>query len=132
MKFTAKQYATALYESLTEAKPSAQDAVIKSFAAILAKNYDKSLLSRIIAQFKKLERTRGGSHEVVVTSARPLEKSVIKDIAARVGTKSPIKEVIDPTVLGGMKVLINDETVIDGTYRTRIARLVESVTRAAQ
>lgn len=128
-RFTPKQYATALYESLAEAKPSAQDAVIKSFAAILAKNYDRSMLSRIIAQLKKLERSRGGAHDVVVTSARPLERSMIKEIEKKVGGKSNIQEVIDPLVLGGIKVLINDELVIDGTYRARIARLVETMMR---
>ena len=127
MKYSAKQYATALYESLSEAKPSQQDAVIKSFAQILVKNYDRSLFSKIAMQLKKLERSHAGSHEVVVTSARPLEVSVLKQIGEKVGKNSRIKEVIDPWVLGGMKVLINDELVIDGTYRARIGRMVEQV-----
>lgn len=123
-RFTAKQYATALFESVQEAKPSEQEMVIKSFAAVLAKHYDRSLFAKIAMQLKKLERSHAGAHEVVVTSARPLDKSVIAQIAEKVGKNSRIKEVIDPWVLGGMKVLINDELVIDGTLKTRIARMV--------
>ncbi len=126
-KFTAKQYAAALYESIVEAKPSQQDAVIKNFAGILAKNYDRSLFSKIAMQLKKLERAHAGAHDVVVTSARGLDASVLKQIGEKVGKNSRIREVIDPWVLGGMKVLINDELVIDGTLKTRIARMAEEL-----
>ena len=122
-RFTPKQYATALFESLKEAKPSEQDMVIRSFAGILAKNYDRALFAKIAMQIKKLERAHAGAHDVVVTSARQLDRSVIKEIGEKVGKNSRIREVIDPWVLGGMKVLINDELVIDGTYKTRIARM---------
>jgi len=126
-RFTPKQYALALYESLSEAKPSEQDMVLKSFAQILVKHYDRALLPKISMQLKKLERARAGTHEVVVTSARPIERSVLQEIGEKVGKNSRIKEVIDPWVLGGMKVLINDELVIDGTLKTRIARMAEAL-----
>lgn len=105
------------------------DAVVKSFSAMVVRNYDKALLPKIIAQFKKLERTKAGRHEVVLTSARTLEKSVIADVKKKVGENSGITEVIDPKVLGGVRILINDEVVIDGTYRTRVRRMVEDVVR---
>ncbi len=126
-RFTPKQYATALYESFTEAKPSQQDAVLQNFAAILAKNYDRALFSKIAMQLKKLERAHAGAHEVVVTSARPIDRSVLKQIGEKVGKNSRIKEVIDPWVLGGMKVLINDELVVDGTLKTRIVRMSQEL-----
>ena len=131
-RFSPKQYATALFESLQEAKPSEQDMIVKSFASMLAKHYDRGLLPKIVMQFKKLERAHGGAHEVVVTSARPLDRSVLKQIGEKVGTKSRIKEVIDPFALGGIKVLINDELVIDGTYQGRIARTVQHLLKVAE
>lgn len=126
-RFTSKQYATALYESLSEAKPSQQEMVLKSFAQILVKNYDRSLFSKIAMQLKKLERANDASHDVVVTSARALDRSVLKQIGEKVGKNSRIQEVIDPWVLGGMKVLINDELVIDGTLKTRIMRMAHGI-----
>jgi F0F1-type ATP synthase delta subunit len=127
-RYTPKQYAAALFESLQE-KGVSVDAVVKSFSAMVVRNYDKALLPKIIAQFKKLERTKAGRHEVVLTSARTIEKSVIADVKKKVGENSGITEVIDPKVLGGVRILINDEVVIDGTYRTRVRRMVEDVVR---
>ena len=130
-RFTPKQYAVALFESYTEAKPSEQDMVLKTFAAILAKNYDRGLFPKIAMQLKKLEQSRAGAYEVVVTSARPLDRSILKQIGEKVGKNSRIEEVIDPFVLGGMKVLINDEIIIDGTYKTRISKMVEQIIKVS-
>lgn len=126
MKYTPKQYATALFESLQE-KGANPDAVVKSFAKMLAGNYDRALLPKVIMQLKKLERTKAGKHDVVLTSARPLEKQVIAAVKQKVGEKSEIREVVDGAVLGGIKILINDEVVIDGTLKTRIERTVEQL-----
>ncbi len=125
-RYTPKQYATALFESLQEKGVNA-DAVVKSFAQMLAGNYDRALLPKVIMQLKKLERTKAGKHEVVLTSAKPLEKSVVVQVKQKVGEKSDIREVIDPSVLGGVKILINDEVIIDGTLKRKIERTVEQL-----
>jgi F0F1-type ATP synthase delta subunit len=127
-RYTPKQYASALFESLQE-KGAKTDDVIKGFVKMLVGNYDKALLPKILMQFKKLERTKAGRHEVVLTSARTLEKSVIADVKKKVGENSGITEVVDPKVLGGVRILINDEVVIDGTYLARVRRMVEDVVR---
>ena len=60
-KYTPKQYATALFESLQE-KGVNVDVVVKNFAKMLAGNYDRALLPKIVMQLKKLERTHAGRH----------------------------------------------------------------------
>jgi F-type H+-transporting ATPase subunit delta len=130
-RYTPKQYANALFDSLQE-KGANKDAVIKKFAGVVAKNYDRALLPKIVMQLKKLERSKAGQHEVVLTSARPLEKAVIADVKKKVGENSGITEVVDPSVLGGLKVLINDELVIDGTLKHRIERMTEQLLKVAE
>jgi F0F1-type ATP synthase delta subunit len=125
-RYTPKQYATALFESLSE-KGANVDAVVRGFAKMVAGNYDRALMPKILMQLKKLERTKAGKHEVVLTSAKPLEKSVVAQVKQKVGEKSDIREVIDPSVLGGVKILINDEVVIDGTLKARVVRTVEQL-----
>jgi F0F1-type ATP synthase delta subunit len=125
-RYNPKQYASALFESLSE-KGANVDAVVKGFVKMLVGNYDKALLPKILMQFKKLERTKAGRHEVVLTSARPLEKSVIADVKKKVGENSGITEVVNPKVLGGVRILINDEVVIDGTLKRKIERTVEQL-----
>lgn len=134
-RYTPKQYATALFESLQEKGLSAGrqrvniDGVVKNFAKMLVGNYDRALLPKIMMQLKKLERTRVGRHDVVLTSARTLDREVVAEVKKKVGQQSNVVEVVDPSVLGGVRILINDEVVIDGTMKSRIARLVEAVTR---
>ena len=130
-KYTAKQYAQALFQSLQE-KGASEPGVVKSFAKILVGNYDKALLPKIAMQLKKLERAKLGRHDVVLTSASPLEKGVVAEVKKKVGENSGITEVVDPQVLGGLKVLINDELVIDGTLRTRIDRTVQQLLKVAE
>jgi F0F1-type ATP synthase delta subunit len=125
-RYTPKQYATALFESLQE-KGANVDVVVRGFAKMVAGNYDRALMPKILMQLKKLERTKAGKHDVVLTSARPLEKQVIAAVKQKVGEKSEIREVVDDAVLGGVKILINDEVVIDGTLKTRIERTVEQL-----
>ena len=131
-KVHSKQYATALYEALETAKATERDLVVRRFAGVVTKNYDRALLPKIIMQLKKLQKVHGGQHEVVLTSARPLEKATIEEVKKKVGANSNITEVIDPNVLGGLRVLINDEIVIDGTLKGRIDRTVQQLLKVAE
>lgn len=130
-RYTPKQYASALFGALQE-KGVSKDAVIKRFAHVLVANYDKSLLPKIVMQLKKLERAQMGRHDVVLTSARPLEQATLSEVKKKVGENSGITEVVDPSVLGGLRVLINDELVIDGTLKTRIERMTEQLLKVAE
>lgn len=131
MRYTPKQYAAALFESLQE-KGANVDVVVKNFAKVIAANYDRALLPKVLMQLKKLERTKAGRHDVVLTSARPLERDVVAQVKKKVGENSGIVEVVDPKVLGGVRILVNDELVIDGTMKTRIERTVEQLLKVAQ
>lgn len=130
-RYTPKQYAQALFD-LLETKQGSVDALIKEFAATVIANYDRALLPKIVLQFRKLERAKAGRHEVVVTSARALEASALEAIKKKVGAKAHIQQVVDPSVLGGLKVLINDEIIVDGTYTSRTRRLVEALLSASR
>lgn len=130
-KYTAKQYAIALFDSLQD-KGASVDAVVKRFAKVLVANYDRALLPKIVMQLKKLERAKLGRHDVVLTSARPLSKAAVAEVKKKVGEKSGISEVVDPSVLGGLKVLINDEMVIDGTVKGRIERMKQQLLKVAE
>lgn len=130
-RYTAKQYAVALFDSLHE-KGASADQVIKRFAKVVVANYDRALVPKIAVQLKKLERAKFGRHDVVLTSARPLTKEILAEVKKKVGADSGITEVVDPAVLGGLKVLINDELVIDGTYKSRIDRTVQQLLKVAE
>ena len=81
------------------------------------------------ATCNKFSRHRGESM-VTVTTATPLEKEQIKRLvevySAKVGRQVHINSVVDPTVLGGMRIQVGDE-VTDNTVVAQLQNLHRKV-----
>lgn len=77
----------------------------------------------------KFSRHMGGSM-VTVTTATPLKKEQIKRLvevySAKVGRQVHINSVVDPTVLGGMRIQVGDE-VTDNTVVAQLQNLHRKV-----
>lgn len=84
-------------------------------------------LPLIIADFEKTYAEAQGIIEATVTTAVPLQQAqqdtLSKAIAAKFGANSvTLQAKVDPSVLGGVKVVTNDR-IIDGTVKTRLAKI---------
>lgn len=149
MKYTVTQYSEALAAALADVAADKRPAMTRRFLHLLQKNRDGKLLGAII---RKTERQWFGSqnlHKVAVASASPLTPAIKKEIEAaldspphlltecpyppctypkgRCGGKKPVwEETIDPSLLGGMRVLIGDETLIDASARRRLDRMLSA------
>jgi len=84
---------------------------------------------RIGALVRRAAEIVADEHDAIVatvTVARPLapqqQASLEADLAARFGRKPRIQYLIDPNVIGGVRVRVGD-TVIDGTIASRLADL---------
>ncbi|PIT93004.1 MAG: hypothetical protein COU06_02290 [Candidatus Harrisonbacteria bacterium CG10_big_fil_rev_8_21_14_0_10_38_8] len=122
MRYSAKQYATALFEAILE-DPGKEDEVISSFASLLINHNARSLVPSISRQIKSLERSRSDKHTAVITTAKKASSELITEIKKRIKGSVEITEVVDKGVLGGFKLVIDDEYVVDGTFSNRINRL---------
>lgn len=146
MKYTVTQYSEALAAAFADAAADKRPQLIRRFLHLLQKNRDAKLLAAII---RKTERRWFGDqnlHKVAVASASPLTLAVKKEIEAaldspphlltecpyppctypkgRCGGKKPVwEETIDPSLLGGIRILIDDETLIDASARRRLDRM---------
>jgi F0F1-type ATP synthase delta subunit len=70
MKFSAKQYAQALYDSLEGTDPKDIDLVLNNFVEVLAMNNDTlKMFPEIEEEFHKLELAKKGKKLAEVTSA---------------------------------------------------------------
>lgn len=72
MRFSAKQYAQALFVSLQETDPSQVDLVLDNFTQILRANNDLSKFKEIEEEFEKLDLESKGMKMAKVTSAHEL------------------------------------------------------------
>lgn len=123
MRYTVTQYSEAIAAAFADATADERSAMIRRFFGLLRKNKDTKLLGAII---RKIERRWFGSqklHKVAVASVSPLTPAVKKEIEAALEKKPVWEEKIDPSLLGGMRVLIDDEFLIDASARRRLNRM---------
>lgn len=121
MKYNPRQYAKALYDSLKETKDS--DLVFKNFYTILLRNNDLKIINKIIEKIEEIDKEERGVVEVEVTSTKEIDKQKIRNI---IGEKAEIQQKIDPTLIAGLKIQIND-LLIDGSLKAKLNKLRQSL-----
>ena len=99
---------------------------IKTLIKIVAKNHRSNLLLEIFEEFNSLVNEYRGVVEGLVYSSIPLtdaELSKLNKVIGEVeGRPTDLKNVIDPSLLGGVKVVINDH-IYDGSIKHHIDEL---------
>ena len=97
---------------------------IVNFLMLLLEHRRHSLIADIVVEYKKIADKYRNVLFVEVTSAQELDKNQIDRLREKVkkeyrSTSVDIKTIIDPLVMGGIKLKIGD-TVIDDTIKTRL------------
>jgi len=99
---------------------------VVNLALLLLRRGRSELLSRVAAEFARLDRARQGITEALATSASPLEPAVVKALGERLseltGGGIELTRRVDPDLLGGIVVQLGDR-LIDGSVRGRLERL---------
>ena len=126
MRFSAKQYAQALYESLEATDPKDVDLVLTNFVDVLAANNDVKLFEEIENEFHKLELAKDGKKLAEVTSAKPLskenERDIISELNKIVKGNVEIKKKVDERILGGVVIRVDDQ-LIDASIKGELNNL---------
>lgn len=126
MRYSPKQYAAALNVALKGKNVSERRDVIKGLLGILRKNRDSAKLSRILKDLEMQHLRELGLRKVRVESASPLPpkvKSEIKDIFKK---DVYLEEEINPELLAGLRILIDEELFIDASAKRRIGEMLRS------
>lgn len=126
MRYNPKQYAKALYESLKETKEDEKELVFKNFYTLLVRNNDLKLINKIIEKIEEIDKEERGVVEVEISSVKKLEEEVIEKLRKLIGKKAEIKEEIDPSLIGGLKIQIGD-LLIDGSIKAKLNKLRRSL-----
>lgn len=126
MKYTPKQYAQALYESLKEVKEEDADLISKNFYNILLRNNDLKLVNKIIENIEEIDKKERNIFEVKISSADKLTPETISKLRTLMGDRAQIKEKVNPKLIGGLKIQIED-LLIDGTIKEKLNKLKRSL-----
>lgn len=127
MKISVTDYAQALYE-LVQDKPEVAKQSISRFVSVLKAQGKSKLLPSILNELSRVESRLQGRLDVTVTVPSALSSQQRDELekalqsADKTVKTVTINEVVDPTVLGGIKVKVGD-IVIDHTVQTKLNTL---------
>lgn len=123
MRYSIKQYALALLTSLERKKGKERKKIICNFLNLLTGSGDQTKLELIIKEAEKTARRKRGIYKVELTSPTKISAKLKKEIEKIIGKKIIFAEKIDAEVSAGLKILIEDETLIDATAKSQIAKI---------
>ena len=121
MKYPAHIYAKALAEAIASGRH--HDEIKKNFIQLLRKSGDEVHLQKILEEAERFLREKDGTKKIVVHLARP-QKAPVRDLVKHlVGPHDAVEEDIDPSLIAGMKVTVNDERSFDGSLASKLERM---------
>jgi len=123
MKYNYKIYAKALVSALDEALDSVQkEKIIKNFLFLIQKNNDVRQLKKIINYASKIIYKKEGRQKIILETARP--QNNLKNLFQKFfNEKDIIEEKINPNILAGLRIVINNEKELDFSFKKRLELL---------
>lgn len=124
MKHAPTVYAKSLVSVLRDTPSLRHGRIIKNFVGVLWKYGDWRARENIVAAFgRALVRDRGG-RMVRIETARVLPRSLRESIkASLVQEHDIVQECIDPSLIAGARIVINEEREFDGSLKRKLAKL---------
>lgn len=123
MKYSNSQYARAVRESLKGKSVSERREILKNFLAVLRKNRDAGRLNRILKEIERESLKAAGMRKVAVESAAELSRNTRKEIEEIFGRKIVMREKINPAILAGVKITVDDELLIDASASRQLSQM---------
>lgn len=127
MKYTPLQYAQSFLSALKNKPENEQKKMIGSFLYILKKNRNWHERGRIFREIEKQFLKESGIKKVSVETPSPVSKEMKKEIEKIFGGKIFWRERVKSDLCAGIRIEINDETLIDGTAKNRLKKLFSSI-----
>lgn len=120
MRYSPKQYAQAL-RVLTEGREEkVGQGTINKFLRVVQNRKDWKKIGLILREIEKLYLVSSHSLKVEVESPAPLSSLVKNKIMSTLGKQALLQEKIRPELLAGIKILINNDILIDATAKRKL------------
>ena len=120
-----------VFDLITGLMRSALPEVGKNFLNAILDNGRLAALPEIAVQYRALKNTRNGSSDAVLYSAFPIGGDALADLGAtlekRFGRKLNVSVQLDPSLIGGVRVVVGDE-VLDTSVKARLEQMKVALT----
>jgi len=132
MRYSAKNYGTALYMAITESSPGDLDKILANMAEILKQNGDLGLLDQIETAFLEAERSAKGIKQATVTTAKSItretEATVVDSLNAYLKARVELRKQVDERLVGGIVIRAGDE-LLDASVKKNLELLKNELTK---
>lgn len=133
----------AFFEAPVISRPDKERVLVEAFGnmhpvalhtlLLLVRKRRETLLQAIVAEYLALERAARGRELLTLTSARTLDRAeyneVISSLERAYAKKFEVTEVVDPSVIGGLRIMMGDRR-IDATISGRLDALTRELSQA--
>ena len=125
MKYSVRQYALALSSALKAKKTADAKKIIHNFLRILSRNGDQNKIDLITKEVERQERVKKNIYKVELASSTKISSHLKEEIEKILGKKIDFTEKIDTDIYAGLKILVEDELLIDATAKSQIAKIFQ-------
>ena len=125
MKYTNGQYAEALIAALDGKTNAERRKIAGRFFRALARHRALSRLNRVILEAERRRRRRDGLLKVDVGAAAPLRPKSRLMLEKILGKKTVISETVQEELGAGVRILINEEKLIDASARRKLSEIFQ-------
>ncbi len=125
MKYPPHIYADA-FLSLMETHPEEKNKIMAGLVRALNASGDIGNAEKVIASIEEKIARKEGRVKIKVYAARILHESLLDKIKNAFGNEALVHQVIDPEIIAGVKLVVNDEIMIDATLKKKLERITKS------
>lgn len=123
MRHSPKQHASALLLAMADKSPEERKKILRQFLSLLSRRGDSPRLGLILREVERQYLREAGLKKVVLEAPNAVPAKVKKEVEGILGKNLLIQEKINPRILAGIKVLVNDELLIDASAETQLRKL---------
>jgi len=123
MKHLPKYYAQALLDALQD-HPNNGERLADGLISALRKNGDLRRGGEVIAATERLILKRSGGRKIILESARPLQTEELNKLKNQFNSKDRIETRINPDLIAGVKIFIDDEWQLDASFKRKLKKLL--------
>ena len=127
MNVSPKQLARLFVESVEDASPKHLEEAATELIAWLHTRGELKKLKDVIRSIDQIWKEKHGLSTLTIQTAHPLTK-LMTDTLTKLAAGAEIREVVDPSLIGGAKLRI-DERIIDGSLKGALEQLTVSLSR---
>ena len=121
MRYPARMYAEAFVEVLGDGRIP-EGAAAENFLRVVRANGDEGQLRKILDEALRFARGKDGVRKVAIASARSLTPAQRAALARFVKPGDVVEYEVDPALVAGITITVNDEMQFDGSLKRKLDR----------